>query len=294
MDIRFLQSLVAVVETGSIAAAARRENLTAAAVSQRIQTLERILGCELLNRSAHAVLPSEQCLALLPKVRTLIQLESELHDELDARCLSGDLRIGAISTALTGILPEVMEQLAIDAPALRLRITPGDSRMLYERVVQGDLDAAILVQPPFALPKTIRQTLLRAEPLLLLSKIPVAATDIHMTLCRQPMICYDTQAWGGQSALHYLKDHALSPEVLCELDALEAISILVAKGIGVSLVPEWAGLSVDAVHATLVSGSRDYMRRVVLLYPVNSRRPRAVSALESLLTQMSRAPASPS
>jgi DNA-binding transcriptional LysR family regulator len=41
MDIRFLESLIAVVETGSIAGAARLQYLTAAAVSQRIQALEK-------------------------------------------------------------------------------------------------------------------------------------------------------------------------------------------------------------------------------------------------------------
>lgn len=283
MDIRFLQSLVAVVETGSIAAAARRENLTAAAISQRIQALERTLVCELLIRSAHSAIPSEQCLALLPKIRKLIQQAAELHDELDSGGLSGDLRIGAISTALTGILPEVMEQLAIEAPALRLRITPGDSRILYEQVAQGDLDAAIMVHPPFALPKTIRLTVLRTEPLLLLSKTPVPTQDVQSVLLTQPLICYDTHAWGGQVALRYLEDHALRPEVLCELDALEAISILVAKGMGVSLVPAWAGLKVDDVHATVVSESGSYLRQVVLLHHSSPRRPRALGVFETLL-----------
>ncbi|MCS5514961.1 LysR family transcriptional regulator [Pseudomonas qingdaonensis] len=66
---RFLKSLVAVVETGSIAAAARRENRTAAAISQRVQALERTLGCTLLLRTAHAIRPRTSACCCCPESR---------------------------------------------------------------------------------------------------------------------------------------------------------------------------------------------------------------------------------
>lgn len=284
MDTRFLRSLVAVVETGSIAAAARKENLTAAAISQRIQALERIFSCELLIRGAHSITPSEHCLALLPRMRTLIRMAAELHSALEEDSLSGDLRVGAISTALTGILPRVMEQLSITAPALRLRITPGDSRSLYEQVVNGELDGAILVQPPFALPKTFRCDVVRAEPLILVSDQPVKKSDIKSIILDRPLIGYDSNSWGGQIAMRYLVEHELNPEILCELDSLEAISILVKKGMGVSLVPAWVGLDPEHIHVALVSEATRYLRRIALLTGLPPRRPLALDALRSLLS----------
>lgn len=89
MDVRFLKSLVAVVETGSIAAAARRENRTAAAISQRVQALERTLGCTLLLRTAHAIRPSDQCLLLLPRIQAIIEQASELQHDLSQDGLTG-------------------------------------------------------------------------------------------------------------------------------------------------------------------------------------------------------------
>ena len=288
MDIRFLESLIAVIETGSIAAAARRENLTAPAISQRIQALERSLSCELLNRAAHSVGPTEQCLVLLPSIRALIQGCAQLHDELDAGGLSGDLRLGAVSTALTGILPQVMEQLLVAAPRLRLRITPGDSRNLYEQVVAGELDAGIMVRPPFALPKTLTLEVLRRESLMILTKAPVEPGEIASTILSHPLISYDTNAWGGQIAQQYLQDHQLQPDVLCNLDALEAISLMVAKGMGVSLVPAWAGLKTDDVYATPTSHTNAYQREIVLLHRSTPRRPQALKVLNNLLMQTCR------
>lgn len=72
MDTRFLESLVAVVETGSIASAARLQNLTATAVSQRIPALEVEFDTPLLSRSAHSARPTEACLNLLPRAQTLL------------------------------------------------------------------------------------------------------------------------------------------------------------------------------------------------------------------------------
>ncbi|WNI05807.1 LysR family transcriptional regulator [Pseudomonas putida] len=283
MDTRFLESLMAVIETGSIAAAARRENLTAPAVSQRIQALEKSLACELLNRSAHAVEPTEKCLSLLPKIRDLIQGAAELKEDLDTSSLSGYLKIGAISTALTGLLPEAMNQLSSIAPQLRLRITPGGSRSLYEQVACGELDAGIMVCPPFTVPKTIRVQVLREEPLMLLTKDPIDKRDIRSTILGRNLIRYDSNAWGGQIAQQYLNDNNLQPDVLCNLDALDAIYIMVAKGMGASVVPLWAGLKTDDVQATPVSDADRYMRQVVLLYKSNPRRPKAVEVLKEQL-----------
>ncbi|GAC1318690.1 MAG: LysR family transcriptional regulator [Collimonas sp.] len=283
LDVRFLQSLVAVMETGSIAAAARQENLTAAAVSQRIQALEKIFSCTLLIRSAHTVRPSEQCFALLPKIRELIRLTMDLQEGLVTESLSGELHIGAISTALTGIFPATMAQLAAMAPALQLKITPGVSRMLYEQVVADELDGAILVQPPFELPKTLRCDILRSEPLLLLSKQAVAKEKIQAALLDRPFIRYDANAWGGQIAFQYLIDNGLDPVPFCELDSLEAILILVAKGMGVSLVPAWAGLKDDDIHALPVSDAGLYIRHLVLLRKISSRRPQALEVLRVCL-----------
>jgi DNA-binding transcriptional LysR family regulator len=51
MDTQFLDSFVTVVDYGSMAEAARRLNLTPAAVAQRIRALEDEIGASLFVRS---------------------------------------------------------------------------------------------------------------------------------------------------------------------------------------------------------------------------------------------------
>lgn len=140
--------------------------------------------------------------------------------------------MGAVSTALTGVLPGLIERLARSAPGLKLQITPGDSRSLYEKVLGGELDAAILVRPPFTLPKALALQVLKVEPLILIAPAAQAALAPDTLLREHPFIRYDAQSWGGQIAQRYLDEQLITPQLLCELDALETIVMLVAQGMG--------------------------------------------------------------
>lgn len=287
MDVRFLKSLVAVVETGSIAAAARRENRTAAAISQRVQALERLLGCTLLLRTAHAARSSDQCLLILPKIRSIIELAEELQSDLHHAGLAGEVKIGAISTALTGVLPTLIERLALSAPDLKLKITPGDSKSLYEKVLSGELDAAILVRPPFQPPKALALTVLKVEPLILVAPARYAGQSLEALLREHPFIRYDARSWGGQIAQRYLDEQAIEPNVLCELDALETIVMLVAQGMGVSLVPQWAGMALDGMCVIPVGSGQRYSRELVVMHGSTPHRPLAMRHLLDLLCSAS-------
>lgn len=283
MDVRFLKSLVAVVETGSIAAAARRENRTAAAISQRVRALERTLGCTLLLRTAHAIRPSDHCLQLLPKIQAIIEQARELQDDLGKGGLVGEIKVGAISTALTGVLPGLIEQLSRSAPQLKLLITPGDSKSLYEKLLSGDLDAAILVRPPFALPKSLALHVLKAEPLLLIAPASQAASAPGLLLREHPFIRYDAHSWGGQIAQRYLDEQGIEPQLLCELDALETIVMLVAQGMGVSLVPQWAGMPREGTCTWPVGDAQRHARGLVVMHGSTPRRPVAMRHVLKLL-----------
>lgn len=283
MDVRFLKSLVAVVETGSIAPAARRESRTAAAISQRVQALERLLGCTLLLRTAHAARPSDQCLLILPKIRAIIELAQDLQNDLHPDGVAGELTIGAISTALTGVLPTLIERLALAAPDLKLKITPGDSKSLYEKVLAGELDAAILVRPPFQPPKALALVVLKVEPLILVAPAAYAGQSLETLLRVHPFIRYDARSWGGQIAQRYLDEQAIEPNVLCELDALETIVMLVAQGMGVSLVPQWAGMMLEGMYVLPVEDGQRHARELVVMHGSTPHRPLAMRHLLDLL-----------
>lgn len=271
MESKFLTSLIAAIECGSIAKAARQQGITAAAVSQRIQVLERELNVVLLHRVGHAAQPTDAALAILPRAKHIVREVERLEGDVHAETLSGTVKIGAISTALTGLLPSALVMLHRQAPGIMPQIVPATSSMLYNAIEREEIDVAIMVKPPFEIPKRYRWQPLHAEELILLSSSALSLT-VAETLQTQPYISYDPNSWGGRLAQKYLNDHKLAPKQLFELDGLEAISLLVKGGMGVSLVPRWPGLSNISAGLIQTPIGSGYDREIIML-----TRPAAVN-----------------
>ncbi|WP_299842824.1 LysR substrate-binding domain-containing protein [uncultured Paracoccus sp.] len=240
MDLRFLESFVTIAECGSIAEAARRLSLTPAALAQRLRTLEQELGQPLVSRVGRTVRPTASGLAVLGHAQGLIEAARDLRAIAAGDRPAGQLRLGATATALTGLLPEILERLRAQFPQIEYFIRPGPSAELYQGVLAGNLDAALIVRPQFPIPKSAGWLGLRDEPLILIAPTGLGVEDPLETLRRQPFIRYDRNQWGGHIVDRFLRQNALEVQEWLELDALDAIAALVSRGLGVSIVPDWA------------------------------------------------------
>src|SRR4051812_23530770 len=100
MDTKFLESFVLVVEHGSVAEAARRLNLTSAAVTQRLRALEEELGTALVLRIGRTMQPTEAGWAILTSAQNLLSEVRDLHGIANERNFAGELSLGAVSSAL--------------------------------------------------------------------------------------------------------------------------------------------------------------------------------------------------
>lgn len=240
MDSRFLQSFIYVAELGSIAEAARQLDLTPAAVAQRVKMLESELGISLIRRSGRTVAPTEEGARILERGRKVLRDIRDLRDDLaDTSELSGQLRLGGTPTMMLAVIPDLASRFLSQNPQVDTYLEPGVSTSLYRKVVDGDLDAALLIQPLFELPKSCGWHTMREEALILLTPAAMQVTDAHATLASQPFLRYDRSTVGGQYADMYLRQHGIQTRQRCELDGLDAIAALVERGIGVSLVPDW-------------------------------------------------------
>ena len=239
MDVRFLQSFVIVVDSGSLAEAARRLDLTPAAVATRIKALEDGLGTALVRRAGRTVKATEAGMKILEHARRVLRDVRDLHAIANDDAPLGELRLGASASALTGLLPPVLKRLYARHPKLALYIEPGTSSHLYHSVTTGVLDAAVIVEPHFTLPKACEWRVLVEEPLCVLVPLAMAGRDALEVLATEPFIRYDRAMWGGRLADRYLRERQIRPRERIEIDALSAIAVLVHQGLGVSLLPDW-------------------------------------------------------
>lgn len=249
METQFLHTFVAVADLGSMAAAARRLNITPAAVAQQLHALEREIGAPLFARAGRTVCITGAGARILRRSRELLRQVSDLSALATDEPEAGELRLGAGTNALTGMLPDILARMVERFPGIKVFIQPGYSPELYRAVEGGELDAALVLQAPFALPKTCDWLLLREEPLVVLAPQRLAKRDPHELLASEPLIRYDRTQWGGRLADQYLRMANIVPRERFELNALNAIAVMVDRGLGVSLVPDWSrpwpeGLSV--------------------------------------------------
>lgn len=239
METQFLHTFVAVVDHGSMAAAARVLNITPAAVAQQIRTLEREIGAPLIARAGRSVHVTEPGSRILERTRELLRGVADLRTIATDETPAGELRLGAGTNALTGLVPDILARLVELHPQLKVFIKPGYSPELYRAVESGDLDAAVVLEAPFPLPKTCGWELLREEQLVVIAPRKWADRDPHDLLRTEPLVRYDRTQWGGRVADHYLQQAGIVPQERFELNALNAIAVMVDRGLGVSLVPDW-------------------------------------------------------
>jgi len=280
VETQFLSTFVTVVDRGSMAAAARLLHITPAAVAQQIRTLERELGAPLIARSGRTVSVTEEGARILQRARDLLRGVADLRSVANETGMAGELRLGACPTALGGLLPDILARMVEKFPEINVFIKPGYSADLYGAVESGDLDAAMVLQAPFSLPKTCDWQLLREEPLVVLAPARLAGCDPHQLLREQPLIRYDRHEWGGRQADEYLRRAGIVPRERFELNALNAIAVMVDRGLGVSLVPDWAkpwpeGISVVSIPLPEASEPR----RIGMVWSRASVRLRQVNVL---------------
>jgi DNA-binding transcriptional LysR family regulator len=279
MDTRFLESLVTVAECGSLAEAARRLNLTPAGVAQRIRALESEMGARLVFRSGRVVRPTEAAAAILSRARRLLGEVRDLKSIAGSGGLSGELRLGAMQTTLSGLFPDILIPFTTAHPQIEIRIVRDHSTGLYAKVLSREIDAAVTSEPPFAIPKSCEWRVLREEPFVVLTPASMATRDAHLVLAREPFIRLDRNVYAGRLIDGYLRKAGIRPKERFELDGLELIAVMVDRGLGVSLLPDWAPLWPEGLSLRkLPLPDRSFRRRTGLLWTRTSLRVRLIHA----------------
>jgi len=280
MDTRFLETLVTVFDCGSVAEAGRRLNMTAAGVAQRIHALEADIGTELVFRSGRTVRPTPTAMAILDRSRQLLRDVRDIKSIATSGMLTGELRLGVIPTTLSGLLPDILIPFTQAHPKIDIRIVRDHSVAIYRRVLDGEIDAAITSHPPFSFPKTCVWCLLRKEPFVVLTAKSLRMRDPHEILARQPFIRLTRNVYAGQLIDNYLRKVKIKPKELFEIDGFELIAMMVDRGLGVSLLPDWPRPWPEGLLLRkLPLPDRSFHRRIGILWNRPSLRLRLIEAL---------------
>jgi molybdate transport repressor ModE-like protein len=292
VELRHFAALEAVAREGTFGRAAQSLGYTQSAVSQQIQTLERIVGERLVERPGgpRAVSLTEAGTLLLRHAEAIV---ARLHAaEADMAALAeghgGRLRVGTFQSVGARVLPAVMQRYAAAWPHVEIQLTdsPTDEDLL-RMVERGELDLAFAMPPLLEGPFDALELLADPYVLLVPADHDLAArprasladvgdlTLIGNRMCRSTALAEDELAQRG-----------VAVEVAFRSDDNGTVQGLVGAGFGVALVPLLAVDRNDERVRALELDPAIPQRRISLVWHRDRHRSPAARAFAELAAEV--------
>jgi LysR family transcriptional regulator, low CO2-responsive transcriptional regulator len=235
-----LAVFLAVVEHGSMTAAAESEGISQPAISAQVKVLERYYGTTLLQRTGRGVAPTATGHVVADHTGRILALVNELdrlvRDLEDLK--SGRLVIGASSTVGEQFLPAHLGRFHAEYPHVELEVRIGNTDEITAAVVRRELDFAFVGRP-------LQDDELTAEPVFgdevvafvapgdpLLRDAPIDPT----TLSGHQYVLRERGSATRDLALHCLAAVGCEPAHVIELGSNEAVKRAVEAGLGIGLL----------------------------------------------------------
>jgi DNA-binding transcriptional LysR family regulator len=295
MDSRRVLTFRAVAHARSFSRAARELALTQPSVSQQVAALERELGTRLLHRERGGLRLTEAGAVLLGHADVVAERLSLADVQLSelARAERVRLRIGAFSSAIAGLVPDVVARLHERSPALEIMIVEGDAADLADQIRRGALHVAIAFQdaalPERALHGAERRNVMREEFLIALAPgHPLAGREALRleALADEPWIASTPDGLIVQAC----RRAGFEPRLVSLTRDPLAIRELVLRGVAVTLAPRrlTGGFADVALRPIAGDGPQ---RDIFVILPAGGRHrmvEEAVAALIAVIAEVER------
>jgi LysR family nitrogen assimilation transcriptional regulator len=284
VDIRALKCFIWTAELGNITRAAAELGLVQSALSRKLQALEQELGAPLLVRLPRGIQLTPAGQQFLGRARRILrELESARSEISNQAAVEGVVKLGLSPTLAPIIAPGCLEQVQRDFPDISLKVVEGFSSLMLEPLLSGRIDVAVLTNPP-------RVAGLRLEPAVSEEVVVVTAPGVRGIqpfytldeLCRTPVLITSGFRIVVDDQLRKLGKQ-LAPGT--EIDSVEAIRRIVARGRGVTLMPvstyqdDIRAGRLDAFHIADAS----LQRMLVLAMPPENRTSPAMQKVIEVL-----------
>lgn len=294
-DLVDLRLFIAVVESGSMASAARRANISVSALHARVKALEIRAGIPLFERTARGSRATKAGMALVSQARAVMLHAERMNGALDAWKTRerGSVTMRANSSALASAFPEILAYFLARHPDVAVHLGEDTSDRIVQAVRTGDADVGIAVESVnLEGLKTIR----------FLSDRLVLLVPPGHKLADTPSVRFETITDEGfvsldeRSAIHtYLENQAgilgRKLTVRIRLRGFSGVCRMVAAGAGVAVIPS-AAIPTEALDngAKVVAIENEWSQRnLVVCLPLD----RPVSGLVQRLVDSLTAPDKP-
>lgn len=237
MDLTRLQYFVAVADAGSFSRAAAALHLSQPSLSRQVQLLEAEVGQRLLERTGRGVALTEAGLALLAHARGIFDLMERASADMRERqsIPRGRVTVGLPPRVTHVITADLVERFRTQFPQAGITVVEGLSIRLREWLVAGRVDVAIVFDSPPS--PQIQQEVLVRERLVLVSTQSLPARLKLVDVVQRTLVMPS----GPHTLRQLLEKHThpkgLSLKLAAEVDSVQTVLSLVARGVADSVMP---------------------------------------------------------
>ena len=235
-----LRALVEFAQAGSIAGAADRLFRTPSAVTRQLQRLEAELGAELLDRSTKPPRLNALGSRVLERARDMLQRTEALRSlaSPDAEP-HGLLRIGLAHALAEGTLVTPIRALTEKYPKVRLRLLSALTGELFDRLLAGDLDVAVVFLPEGkTAPSPLLTKIIASDRMEIVQSGAGDIDDTWESLSRAPWVLNPSGCLLRASLIDQMARAGFTPMVAAEIHYNIHLQLaLIQSGYGVGLLP---------------------------------------------------------
>lgn len=292
MDFRQLEMFASVADRMSFTAAAEELHVAQSAISRKIRLLEEELGEPLFKRSAKKIFITEAGRILRVHAERVFRSLRDAAQEVSelSELQRGGLSVGSGVTAVTYILPPILERFRALHPKIEISVVTGTAEALLAQIRSGGLDLGLITLPVTA--PDLDVIPFASEEMVLITSVshPHLGQRKSITpaeLAGLPLICFQRGTTTRLLLDQYFQRHGVSPTIVMESESVSLIKPLVQIDFGVSIVPRRAIMAEakrGELHHLKLAGA-PLERQIGLVYQRSAYQPRAMRAFIALALQ---------
>ena len=240
-DLRSLQIVAAVADSGSMLEASRQFGMTQSAVSQAVRRAEASVGVAFFDRSRRPLVPTRAGRILAGRVLDLNRNFDALLSTLRAAAEQServDLRLGLVDSYAGTVGAHLVKELMTGSIALSLSAWSGLAHSHAEALVRRMIDAAITCDAMEDLYDVERFPFYREPYLLVVPRgleAEFAGLDLRDILARHRLVRHSERSYVGAQIERHLSRLGIRPPRAFEFDTSDSRVAMVATGMGVAI-----------------------------------------------------------